>query len=161
MWELKQHPANSLKCIPSCRRFILFYLIYLCMHLLHQPWNFSNLHMQPFLHLLRFSLLAVNDELVGLILLVGKKKNPNQVFTFFFHFTLFWCQKCTVCINLEQHWALVTLTMIFFFYCTFSFMTARISFICLIGIWEVVIYTHPKLHNKFIIIFFVSSHLKL
>lgn len=40
-------------------------------------------------------------------------------------------------------------------------MTARISFICLIGIWEVVIYTHPKLHNKFIIIFFVSSHLKL
>lgn len=39
-------------------------------------------------------------------------------------------------------------------------MTARISFICLIGIWEVVIYTHPKLHNKFIIIFFVSSHLK-
>lgn len=115
MWELKQHPANSLKCIPSCRQFILFYLIYLCMHLLHQPWNFSNLHMQPFLHLLRFSLLAVNDELVGLILLVGKKKNPNQVFTFFFHFTLFWCQKCTVCINLEQHWALVTLTMIFFF----------------------------------------------
>lgn len=56
------------------------------MHLLHQPWNFSNLHMQPFLHLLRFSLLAVNDELVGLILLVGEKKNPNQVFTFFFPF---------------------------------------------------------------------------
>lgn len=115
MWELKQHPANSLKCIPSCRWFILFYLIYLCMHLLHQPWNFSNLHMQPFLHLLRFSLLAVNDELVGLILLVGKKKIPIKFLLFFFHFTLFWCQKCTVCINLEQHWALVTLTMIFFF----------------------------------------------
>lgn len=53
------------------------------MHLLHQPWNFSNLHMQPFLHLLRFSLLAVNDELVGLILLVGEKKIPIKFLLFF------------------------------------------------------------------------------
>lgn len=158
MWELKQHPANSLKWIPSCRQFILFYLIYLCMHLLHQPWNFSNLHMQPFLHLLRFSLLAVNDELVGLILLVGKKK-PNQVFIFIFPFYFVLVSKMHSLHSFRATLSSCNINYVFF-YCTFSFMTARISFICLIGIWEVVIYTHPKLHNKFIIIFFVSSHLK-
>lgn len=56
------------------------------MHLLHQPWNFSNLHMQPFLHLLRFSLLAVNDELVGFF--GGKKKNQSS---FYFYFSILLC----------------------------------------------------------------------